>query len=125
MNLRKESLPKIDGIATEPILLPKFERNPLSSIANECLSDVATLYESSLRVFRELLEKKSRIAVISPVIIDDRGREHKLELSQMLKDLGYNQYSPVAPGLKNEYPIRVPTTKRKIIQRNVYVMTVG
>jgi len=125
MNLRKDNLPLINGIATEPILLPKFERNPLSSIANECLSDVATLYESSLGVFTELLEKKSRIAIIAPVIIDDRGREHKLDLSQMMRGLGYTEYSPNAPGLKSEYPIRVPTSKRKIIQRNVYVMTVG
>jgi tRNA G10 N-methylase Trm11 len=124
MNLRKDNLPRIDGIATEPILLPKFERNPKSSEANECLSDAAGLYESSLRVFGEILEKKSRVAIISPVIIDDRGREHKLDLSKMFRDLGYKQYSPTAPGLRPENPIRVPTTKRKIIQRDVYVMTV-
>ena len=125
MNLRKEYLPKIDGVATEPILLPKFERNPLSTVAGECLGKVAELYERSLGTLGQVMEKGSRIAIISPVIIDDRGREHKLELSHMFKEMGYEQYSPSAPGLRIDYPIRVPTTKRKIIQRNVYVITVG
>jgi tRNA G10 N-methylase Trm11 len=125
MNLRKENLPRIDGIATEPILLPKFERNPTSTVANECLGDVANLYERSLKVFRELLDRKSRIAIISPVIIDDRGREHKLQLGEMMKGTDLRLFSPTAPGLKSEYPFRVPTTKRKIIQRDVYVMTAG
>lgn len=125
MNLRKEYLPKIHGIATEPILLPKFESNPTSSVARECLSEAASLYERSLRVLRELVENKSRIALISPVIIDDRGHEHKLELGPMLKDHDWKQYNPTAPGLRNDYPIRVPTAKRKMIQRDVYVMSAG
>ena len=115
----------INGIATEPILLPKFERNPLSSTANECLSDVATLYESSLRVLPELLEKKSRIAIIAPVIIDDRGREHRARVKPNVEKTGVFGILSQRARAQEWYPIRVPTSKRKIIQRNVYVMTVG
>ncbi len=120
LNLRKENLPKIDGIATEPLLLPKFERNPQSPVAIESVRETLPIYEKSLEVFREILDKGSRIAITAPVVFDDRGREHRLDLSPVFKSLGYTQYRPAGSG---EYPIRVPTSKKKIIQRDVYVMT--
>ena len=120
--LERGNLPKIDGIASEPILLPKFKQNPTSEEAFEATLRVKALYSKLLCVLRTLLENDSRISLVSPTIVDHRGREHRVDLGQILKEAGFSNYSPVSSGMNIEYPLRISTAKRKRVQRDIYVM---
>lgn len=120
--LERRNLPKIDGIASEPILLPKFKQNPTSEEAFNATLRVQSLYSKLLCVLRSLLENDSRISLVSPTIVDHQGREHRVDLSQILKEAGFSNYSPSSLGMNLEYPLRISTAKRKTVQRDIYVM---
>ncbi|MGH2638050.1 MAG: hypothetical protein ACRDF4_01990, partial [Rhabdochlamydiaceae bacterium] len=122
-NLDRTGLPQIDGIATEPILLPKYTRNPEPKAAGEVIHDVQEIYERSLRSFSGILERNSRVAIMTPVLIDQTGRSRALDIDHALKDAGFRPYFPQVAQFNAKYPQRVSTTKKKIIQRNLYVAT--
>jgi tRNA G10 N-methylase Trm11 len=122
--LTREDLPPIDAVATEPILIPKYDRNPTRSEAETDVNSARSRYVESLRNFARILKPGSRVSIVTPEVIDERGRTHGMKFSD-ITDLGFSVYRPAFPQFSNfEYPVRVPTTKKKIVQRNVYVMTV-
>jgi tRNA G10 N-methylase Trm11 len=115
------NLPPVQGIATEPLLLPKFEINPHASEAEEVLRQVKMKYEDGIRAFSRLLLTGQKAVLVAPEIVDDRGKFHTIKTEDLLfPDL--NLYIPKLTGIDLENPYRVPTSKRKIVQRNVYVM---
>jgi len=120
MYLEKSNLPRIDAIATEPILVPKLERNPDGESARKIIGACAEKYSRAFSVFRDVLNSESPVAIIAPDLIDDRGRVHGLDLFQIAEKHGFSPLRPVVSGAEN--PCRVPTTKRKIIQRKVFLM---
>ncbi|MDA4129344.1 MAG: DNA methyltransferase [Thaumarchaeota archaeon] len=119
--LNASYLPKVHGIATEPLLLPKFESNPTASEAEEVLLQVKMEYADSIRAFSRLLQTEQKAALVAPEIVDDRGRVHTIKVEDLLLN-DFSLYNPKLPRVEVENPSRVPTSKRKIVQRKVYVM---
>jgi len=122
--VEKENLPKIDAIATEPILIPKLEKNPTAAEAGQITRNAKVDYENAFRAFSRILEKNGKISIVVPEVVDDRGRGHSIDLESM-SDLGFAVLHPQAAGVNIENPCSVPTTKKKIIRRKVYLMTLG
>jgi len=120
--IEKESLPKIDAIATEPILIPKLEKNPTSGEAEKIIRAAKVEYENAFRTFSRILEKNGKVSIVVPEVVDDRGRGHSIDLGSLV-DLGFSVHHPQAAGVNVENPCTVPTTKKKIIRRKVYLMT--
>jgi tRNA G10 N-methylase Trm11 len=120
--IEKENLPKIDAIATEPILIPKLEKNPTAAEAGQIIRNAKIDYENAFRAFSRILEKDGKISIVVPEVVDDRGRGHSIDLESM-SDLGFAVFHPKVAGLNVENPCSVPTTKKKIIRRKVYLMT--
>ena len=120
--IEKENMPKIDAIATEPILIPKLEKNPTAGEAGQIVRTAKENYEDAFRAFSRILEKNGKVSIVVPEVVDDRGRGHSMDLESM-SDLGFAVFHPQVTGVNVENPCAVPTTKKKIIRRKVYLMT--
>lgn len=118
--IRKADLPKVDAIATEPILLPKLEKNPTTSMADHMISSTSQRYSQALEAFSGILNADGVVSIVAPDIIDDRGRRHEFDLFEIGRRFGFKQVHSRGPGIEN--PCSVPTAKRKMIQRRIYLM---
>ena len=115
-------MPKVGSIASEPILLPLFSDNPSPQKAIELMQKVALTYADSVREFGRVLEEpKSRVALVSPVLYDSSGKKRRLSLQDVAEDAGFRAYLPEKLSAEIRQPLGLPTTKRKIVQREVYV----
>jgi tRNA G10 N-methylase Trm11 len=114
-------LQRVDGIATEPLLVPKFEKNPNPGSAEEILREVRIDYRNLVRAFGRILKQNQRAVVVAPDIIDDMGRTHTLRLESALEG-DFTLDTPDMSICQLENPSIVPTNKKKIVQRKVYVM---
>ncbi len=112
-------LPRADAIATEPILIPKLEKNPSSEKAREIISTASEQYREAFRTFSTLLSPGGRVSIVAPELIDERGRSHPIDLNTIAPDYGF-ALNRVGDS-KVENPCGVPTTKKKIIRRRVYL----
>ncbi|MFI5421288.1 MAG: TRM11 family SAM-dependent methyltransferase, partial [Nitrososphaerales archaeon] len=74
--LEEGDLQRVDGIATEPLLVPKFEKNPNPGGAEEILREVRIDYRNLVRAFGRILRQNQKAVVVAPDIIDDMGRTH-------------------------------------------------
>jgi tRNA G10 N-methylase Trm11 len=119
LQLSKEAIPAVQGIATEPILVPKYEENPDPITARESIESTRLLYTEFLKAARSILMDGSKMSIVSPAIIDKTGMEHRLSLSRAIEEAGFKNY---VSSEKVEYPIRVESSKRRIVQRDIYVM---
>jgi tRNA G10 N-methylase Trm11 len=116
-------LPKISCVATEPILLSKFERNPSPAEAERLLSKASATYRSALASVRTVVSQGSKLALVSPGIVDARGNHHQLRLDDC-EESGFRICRPqVRGGFEIPNPAQVPSSKRKIVTRQVYLMT--
>jgi tRNA G10 N-methylase Trm11 len=120
MKLESLRLPKIDAIATEPILLPKLERNETAVRSAELIRYVSEEYRCALRAFSIILAPGGVVSIVTPELIDDRGKPHGIDLAQISQEYGFQLISSNLAGVEN--PATLPTTKRKIIQRKVYLL---
>lgn len=120
--LRKENLPKIEGVATEPILLPIFVNNPSSQEGSNAIGKTMRIYRETFESLHSLLEVGTRVAFVAPAIIDAAGREHRIHFDQIVNSSDYRLFKPESANLEAGYPFRVPSSRKKTIQRDVYVM---
>jgi len=118
--LEKQSLPHIAGIATEPLLVPKFEENPTSSEAGEILRDARAKYELIIRALARLLPPGRKAALVVPGLVDERGKVHSLEIESSFGS-EFALYRPLS-NVHMENPCVVTSGKKKIVQRRIYVM---
>jgi len=120
-SLRMEALglPKVAAIATEPILMPKLERNETSIRSEEMIKIASHKYREAFRAFSTVLEPQGVVSIVSPDLIDDRGNSHSLDLVQIGGEFGLSPISSAKREIEN--PVPVPTTKKKIIQRKVFL----
>jgi tRNA G10 N-methylase Trm11 len=112
-------LARADAIATEPILVPKLERNLPAEKTKEIISVASSKYSAAFRTFASLLKPGDRVSIVAPELIDDRGKGHSIDLRNIAPDYGFVLEQSSNP--RRENPCSVPTTKKKIIRRQVYL----
>ena len=121
LKMKSSDLPMVDAIATEPILIPRLDKNPNGAKAIEIIRTASGKYRDSFRAFTEILQPRGSVSIVAPDLIDDRGKSHGIDVAAVAAGFGFTLLQfPNDPGVHN--PCVVPTTKRKIIQRKVYVM---
>jgi tRNA G10 N-methylase Trm11 len=118
--IQRSELPRIDGIATEPILLAKLEGNPTREEAGQILRVASAKYRDAFHAFSNLLTRGAIVSIVGPDLIDDRGKTHSLDLAAISNECGFALILPKEPFAEN--PCTVPTTKKKIIHRKVYLL---
>jgi tRNA G10 N-methylase Trm11 len=122
--LERRDIPSIDAIATEPILIPKFKENPTSAKSKEVLGGAIAVYRKSLSSMSAILaEKKGRMTIVTPSIVDDRGNSHSLMLPLHAYGSRLKLYNPNLSGVRFDYPLKIESSKKRIVNRNVYVFT--
>lgn len=121
-NLNKEKLPKISGVATEPILLPIFASNPTGAEGTAAIYKASHVYRETFESLHNLVEAGTRMVFVVPAIVDSAGREHGIHLDQIVNESHYQLFKPELISLQKSYPLRVHSSRKKIIQRDVYVM---
>ena len=123
MELDSLKLPRVDAIATEPILIPKLTANETAAKSEEILKQSGEKYAEAFRAFSEILNHGGVVSIVVPDLIDDRGKSHRMDLINLVREYGFVPVRLNFPGFEN--PCVVPTTKKKIIRRNIYLMQHG
>ena len=108
---------KVDGIVTEPLLLPRLDARPKTFTARAMISESAAVYNDALAAMAESIHPDGRIVVVVPVIQTMDGDEVTLTLEG--RRLGLRLYQPGPVGF--EYPIRLAFESTRWIRRAVYV----
>ena len=118
--ISRARMPIVDAIASEPILLPIFKVNPTPARGREAMQNAASIYERSIREFGEILasSKNGRLVITSPRLFDSSGRSSSLDLLSIATSNGFRPYSS---DLRVNYPFQIESSKKKIIQRDLFV----
>lgn len=120
--ISKASMPRVHAVATEPILLPIYRRNPSAQEAIEDLVHARETYERCLPEFAAVLQEKgSRIAFTTPSIFDSSGRERSFSLDDAAREAGFKPYYGGLPGSRLNYPLKIELSKKRIVHRNLNV----
>ena len=108
---------RVDGIVTEPLLLPRLDARPKTSTAQTMVSESAEVYNDALAAMSESIRPDGRIVVVVPVVQTMDGDEVTLTLEG--RKLGLRLFQPGPVGF--EYPIRLSFESTRWIRRAVYV----
>ncbi len=120
------ALPRVDFIASEPILLPSFKKNPSSQEANYLINASEQIYDAALENLGPLLSSpNSRIALTTPTIIDSGGRAHSISIADSARRAGLSQFWPKSLRNRKTYPLRIESAKRKIVLRNLNLFSLN
>lgn len=119
-------MPQVDAIASEPILLPIFKKNPSPADAKQAIQKVQEIYERCVREFGSVLSQKNRrFALTSPVLIDSSGKRRFFSLEESATLAGFKAYHGRLSGRNVEYPLEMETTKKRVVQRALNVYSVS
>lgn len=108
---------KVDGIVTEPLLLPRLDARPKTATARALVEESARVYNDALTSMAECVHPDGRIVVVVPVVQTMDGDEVTLTLEG--RRLGLRLYQPGPVGF--EYPVRLSFESTRRIRRAVYV----
>ena len=79
----------IDGIVTEPILLPNFKTSPNYEMAEEELKRSKSVYEKSLLAMHRVLKNDGKVCIVTPRIRTRDNRYITFSFRKMLKKAGF------------------------------------
>jgi Putative RNA methylase family UPF0020 len=119
--ISEANIPGIGAIASEPILLPVYRKNPSPIEASTDLASAKATYDSCLNEFGKILSKKgSRLALFTPTVIDSSGAERPISMAETARDAGFRQYNPLA-SYRVTYPLKIESQKKKFVRRNLNI----
>ena len=79
----------IDGIVTEPILLPHFKNSPNYEIAEDVLKKSKKIYEKSLRAMFRVLKNNGKVSIVTPRIKTRDNNYITFSFRKMVKESGF------------------------------------
>ncbi len=79
----------LDGIITEPVLLPYYRVSPSYQDTMKKIEEIKSRYEFLLKHSYELLKPGARLCVVAPIVITDNKQRVKLPLELMAKKEGF------------------------------------
>ena len=115
VNFSKKS---IDGIVTEPILLPNLKRHPNERKTKELLKITQKTYVKAMISMNRILRENGRLVIVTPRVKTNRGKFISLDILYMIKESGF-RFNRIH---KNNQPIIVKYSKEQKIIREVWVM---
>ncbi len=108
---------KVDGVVTEPLLLPSFESRPSTRVANELMGTAGETYARALASIAEVVNPGSRVIMVVPVVRTIEDTEVSIALEG--GPLGLRPFQPGT--LKFQYPVLLSFESTRWIKRAVYV----
>ncbi len=113
-----EGISRVDGIVTEPILLPKFNSTPSPQRAKKLVQNASRIYSESLYSMAKVVRKAGRIVIVVPTVKTTDGSEVLLRLEGM-DQIGFREFQPGRT--RFVYPLRVGFESTRWVGRGVYV----
>jgi len=107
----------VDGVASEPILLPKLRGTPNFDVMKETIEDAGDIYADALASIVRVVRPGGRIVVIVPVVQTTDGTEIFVGLDGRPLGLKLFQPGPV----QFHYPIKLSFESTRWVKRAVYV----
>lgn len=111
---------RVDGVATEPILLPRLKGRLNFTAAKEMIDNASNVYAEALASIATVVKPGGRIVIVVPVVQTIEGSEIYVGLEG--KPLGLTLYQP-GP-IYFQYPVRLSFESTRWIKRAVYVFEV-
>ena len=111
---------RVNGVATEPILLPKMEGRPNFDSVKEMIDNAGEVYAEALASIANVVRPGGRIVVVVPVVQATDQSEISVGLDG--RELGLSLFQP-GP-ITFEYPVRLSFESTRWIRRAVYVFKV-
>ena len=108
----------IDGIVTEPILLPNLKRHPNEIKTRELLKITQKIYVKAMISMNRVLRENGRLVIVTPRVKTNQGKFISLDILHMIKESGF-RFTRIH---KNNQPIIVKYSKEQKIIREVWVM---
>lgn len=108
---------KVDGIVTEPLLLPSLEARPKTATAKAMVDQASEVYSDALASMADSVVQGGRIVIVIPVVLSMEGDEVSFTLEG--RKLGLKLYQPGPVGF--EYPVRLSFESTRWVRRAVYV----
>ncbi len=112
---------KVDGIATEPILLPPLKKFPSEKEAKEMLKKAFEVYKSSLPEMTKVLKKKGRLVIVFPHLRTTDHKEMSFNIKEVFNDVGLSLYSP-SKVIKFNYPLMASSNRSQKVLRGIYIL---
>jgi tRNA G10 N-methylase Trm11 len=107
----------VDGVATEPILLPKLRGRPNFDIMKEIVEGAGDVYAEALDSIVDVVRPGGRVVVVVPVVQTTDGTEIFVGLDG--RPLGLRLFQP-GP-IQFQYPIKLSFESTRWVKRAVYV----
>ncbi len=102
----------VDGIVTEPILLPNFKNNPNFEMAENELRKSKAVYEHSLLAMYRVLNNNGKVCIVTPRIKTRDNRYITFSFKKMLKKAGF-----ILDDRLNEQPfVMKPSGDQKVLR---------
>jgi len=112
---------EMDGIATEPVLLPPLKRFPSEDEAEDMLHTVRKTYETFLPEVANALKKGGKLVLVTPYIRTNRHTERSFNLKEVFKNsrlIPYLHHN----GPQFEYPLRSSSDKNQKVLRGIHIL---
>lgn len=107
---------KVDGVVTEPVLLPRLKARPSAAVAEELMGAAGDTYARALSSMAEVLRPGGRIVIVVPVLQTMDGGEVSMDLDA--RGMGLAQLQPGPAPFR--YPVRLSFESTRWIRRAVY-----
>lgn len=107
----------IDGIVTEPILLPNFKNFPTYTIAEESLKQSKRIYKKGLKSMYRVLKKNGRVSIVTPRIRTRNNEFITFDFRQMIKETKFSLNNNL-----EEQPFIMNTSNDQKIIREIWLL---
>ncbi len=112
---------KVDGIATEPMLLPPLKRFPAEEEAEDMLRNAAETYEDALPEMTRVLKKGGRLVLVTPHVRTNKQSVVSFNLEEVFTATGLTPYQPVR-NRRVDYPLMASGDRDQKVLRGIYVL---
>jgi SAM-dependent methyltransferase len=108
---------RVDGVVTEPVLLPRLSSRPSATVAGELMEAAGDTYARALSSIADVLRPGGRVVMVVPVLQTIDGGEVSIDLDA--RQLGFVQFQPGPTSFR--YPVRLSFESTRWVKRSVYV----
>ena len=109
---------KVDGIATEPILLPRLSSRPNREKAKELVNKASRVYSDALHSMAKVLRRGGRVVLTVPTLRASDGSEVSMRFEDT-GDIGLREFQP--GHARFGYPVKVAFESTRWLGRAIYV----
>jgi len=110
----------VDGIVSEPILMPRLSSPPTLEKARRLIKHASSIYSDALYEMSGVLRRGGRMVLVTPSLRTIEGKDVTLSFED-LKEVGLRPFQPSGTP-HYEYPLKVSHQSTRWVRRMVYAL---